>query len=87
MAQGRPLLERLRDRLAGARDRSPLADRAVGTVDRYLDVQQDVLETFVDRGQLERLRQPTISPTGRRTRWGWAPPPCAGFRSTTGCGW
>jgi hypothetical protein len=35
--------------------------------DRYLDVQQDVLETFVDRGQLERLRQPTVSPSGRRT--------------------
>jgi hypothetical protein len=35
--------------------------------DRYLDVQQDVLETFVDRGQLERLRQPTVSPGGRRT--------------------
>jgi len=35
--------------------------------DRYLDVQQDVLETFVDRGQLERLRQPTLSPNGRRT--------------------
>jgi hypothetical protein len=35
--------------------------------DRYLDVQQDVLETFVDRGHLERLRQPTVSPCGRRT--------------------
>jgi hypothetical protein len=35
--------------------------------DRYLDVQQDVLETFVDRGQLERLRHPTASPSGRRT--------------------
>src|SRR5262245_19186169 len=35
--------------------------------DRYLDVQQDVLETFVDRGQLERLRQPTVAPSGRRT--------------------
>jgi hypothetical protein len=34
--------------------------------DRYLDVQQDVLETFVDRGQRERLRQPTVSPSGRR---------------------
>src|SRR3954454_14257454 len=34
---------------------------------RYLDVQQDVLETFVDRGQLARLRQPTIAPSGRRT--------------------
>jgi hypothetical protein len=35
--------------------------------DRYLDVQQDVLETFVDRGQLNELRQPTVSPSGRRT--------------------
>jgi hypothetical protein len=35
--------------------------------ERYLDVQQDVLETFVDRGQLERLRQATVSPSGRRT--------------------
>ena len=35
--------------------------------DRYLEVQQDVLKTFVDRGQSERLRQATVSPTGRRT--------------------
>src|SRR5512135_238322 len=35
--------------------------------DRYLDVPQDVLGTFVDRGQRERLRQPTVSPSGRRT--------------------
>jgi hypothetical protein len=35
--------------------------------DRYLRVQQDVLETYVDRGQLERLRQPTVSASGRRT--------------------
>ena len=35
--------------------------------DRYLQVQQDVLETFVDRGQMERLRQATVSPSGRRT--------------------
>ena len=35
--------------------------------DRYLDVQQDVLETFVDRDQLRKLGDPTISPTGRRT--------------------
>ncbi|MGZ3318541.1 MAG: hypothetical protein ACXU95_14720 [Isosphaeraceae bacterium] len=35
--------------------------------DRYLEVQQDVLETFVDRGQLEQLRQATVSPSGRRT--------------------
>src|SRR4029077_965361 len=35
--------------------------------DRYLDVPQDVLETFVDRGQLDQLRQATVSPSGRRT--------------------
>ncbi|HIQ20758.1 MAG TPA: hypothetical protein EYH34_05940 [Planctomycetes bacterium] len=36
-------------------------------VARYPDVQQDVLETYLDAGQLRRLGQPTISPTGRRT--------------------
>jgi hypothetical protein len=35
--------------------------------DRYLAIQQDVLETYVDRGQLARLRQPTITASGRRT--------------------
>jgi hypothetical protein len=35
--------------------------------DRYQTVQQDVLETFVDRGQLAQLRQPTLSASGRRT--------------------
>lgn len=34
--------------------------------DRYLDVQQDILETFVDRGQLLRLSQPTITSSGKR---------------------
>src|SRR5262252_968504 len=38
-----------------------------GINDRYLAIQQDVLETYIDRGQLARLRQPTISPSGRRT--------------------
>jgi hypothetical protein len=33
---------------------------------RYLDVQQDVLASYVDRGQLEQLRQASVSPTGRR---------------------
>ena len=32
----------------------------------YLNVQQDILETFVDRGQLRKLAEPTITPTGRR---------------------
>jgi hypothetical protein len=35
--------------------------------ERYLQVQQDVLESYVDRGQLQQLRQPTVSPSGRRT--------------------
>jgi hypothetical protein len=34
--------------------------------DRYLDVQQDVLETYLDRGQLARLREPTVTDSGRR---------------------
>jgi hypothetical protein len=38
-----------------------------GINERYLAIQQDVLETYVDRGQLARLRQPTIAPSGRRT--------------------
>jgi hypothetical protein len=38
-----------------------------GINDRYLAIQQNVLETYVDRGHLARLRQPTITPSGRRT--------------------
>src|SRR5271166_1025628 len=34
--------------------------------DSYLDIQQDILETFVDRGQLQRLTKPTITATGKR---------------------
>jgi len=34
--------------------------------DRYLNVQQDILETFVDRGQLQRLHAPTVLPNGKR---------------------
>ena len=34
--------------------------------ERYLDVQQDILETFVDRGQLLRLSEPTITSSRKR---------------------
>jgi hypothetical protein len=34
--------------------------------ERYLTVQQDILASYIDRGQLEQLRQPSVSPTGRR---------------------
>jgi len=29
--------------------------------ENYLDIQQDILETFVDRGQLRRLREPSLN--------------------------
>jgi len=34
--------------------------------DNYLDIQQDILETFVDRGQLQHLAQPTYTSSGKR---------------------
>src|SRR5262247_855388 len=34
--------------------------------DNYLNVQQDILETFIDRGQLRRLAEPTITAAGKR---------------------
>jgi hypothetical protein len=34
--------------------------------DRYLTVQQDILETFVDRGQLRQLAEPTQCANGKR---------------------
>jgi len=35
--------------------------------ERFESVQQDILETFVDRGQLQELLQATVSANGRRT--------------------
>jgi hypothetical protein len=43
-----------------------LRHKLCGIIDRYLDVQQDILESFVDRGQLRRLTQPTVFPSGKR---------------------
>ena len=34
--------------------------------DNYLTAQQDILQTFIDRGQLRSLTQPTILPSGKR---------------------
>jgi hypothetical protein len=46
----------------------PKLRQVLGTSNaRYLDAQQDVLASSVDRGQLERLRPPTVSAAGRRT--------------------
>ena len=44
----------------------PLRQKLGGILDRYLEVQQDILETFVDRQQLRHLTQPTILAKGRR---------------------
>jgi hypothetical protein len=43
-----------------------LRQRLSGIIDRYLDVQQDILETFVDHEELRQLTQPTVLPNGRR---------------------
>ena len=43
-----------------------LRDRMSEIIDNYHNVQQDVLETFVDRGQLRKLAGPTILPSGKR---------------------
>jgi len=43
-----------------------LRQKLSSLIDRYHDVQQDILETFVDRGQLRTLTQPTLLPNGKR---------------------
>jgi hypothetical protein len=43
-----------------------LRQKQSAILDNYLDVQQDILETFIDRGQLRKLCQPTILPNGKR---------------------
>ena len=35
-------------------------------IDNYHNVQQDILETFVDRGQLRKLAEPTVLANGKR---------------------
>jgi hypothetical protein len=47
---------------------APLRERATAIIDRYLDAQQDILETLVDRGQLRRLSQPTLIKKGQKAR-------------------
>ena len=43
-----------------------LRDKLAAICDNYLNVQQDILETFVDRGQLRKLAEPTVLPNGKR---------------------
>jgi hypothetical protein len=43
-----------------------LREAMTAVTDRYLTVQQDILETFIDRGQLRQLAQPTTLTNGKR---------------------
>jgi hypothetical protein len=43
-----------------------LHEKLLSICDNYLTVQQDILETFVDRGQLRKLTRPTVLPSGKR---------------------
>ncbi|MFZ0591228.1 MAG: hypothetical protein WAM39_12145 [Bryobacteraceae bacterium] len=43
-----------------------LRERLASINDNYLNIQQDILETFLDRGQLRQLAAPTILPNGKR---------------------
>jgi hypothetical protein len=43
-----------------------LHEKQSAIIDRYLEVQQDILATFVDRGQFQQLSQPTVLPNGKR---------------------
>ena len=56
--------------IMGSRRRSktlPKLHKRLATIsDNYLNVQQDILETFVDRGQLVSLAETTVLPSGKR---------------------
>jgi len=43
-----------------------LKEKLSNIIDRYHNVQQDILESFVDRGQLHALIRPTVLPNGKR---------------------
>ena len=43
-----------------------LREKMSSVIDNYQNVQQDILETFVDRGQMRELAEPTVLPNGKR---------------------
>ena len=45
---------------------APLREKLQGITERYQNVQQDILETFLDRGELKKLGEPTLLPNGKR---------------------
>ena len=44
----------------------PLREKQQGITERYQNVQQDILETFLNRGELRKLGEPTLRPNGKR---------------------
>jgi len=44
----------------------PLREKLQGITERYQNVQQDILETFLDRGELRKLGEPTLQANGKR---------------------
>jgi hypothetical protein len=55
-----------------------LRKRMSEIIDSYHDVQQDVLETFIDRGHLRKLAEPTILPKDGRETGSACDSHCAG---------
>jgi len=45
---------------------SLLRQKMSAVIDNYLNVQQDILETFVDRGHMRRIAEPTVMSNGKR---------------------
>ncbi len=43
-----------------------LRQKMSSIIDNYHNVQQDILETFLDRGQFRKLAEPTVLPNGKR---------------------
>ena len=43
-----------------------LREKLQGITERYQNVQQDILETFLDRGELRKLGEPTLLANGKR---------------------
>lgn len=50
----------------GVENLPQLRDRMSAIIDNYHNAQQDVMQTFIDRGQLRQLAEPTILSDGRR---------------------
>src|SRR5206468_6847387 len=52
--------------LKGIENLPKLREKQSAIIDRYLDVQHDILVSFIDRGQLHQLRQSTVLSNGKR---------------------